>query len=225
MKIMVGTTLTVLVTASVGLLVADGSAGGRTSLQEGSSSDPRTGRNWLIDAPPPRDANGKLYDPADSQPTPSPGPRESKTSAYATLERAFNAAGLPKGSTLRPRPDGYGVATDDITLPDGTKLLLIRDRYERPINFRMSSTDGLGVAIVEEDVPGTTSAALIDDNSPYVDSSSDPTRGGHAVTVVAADGTTIMWDAPSTFDFTTLRRWAFAGAVATAPGPTPEVQR
>ena len=214
-KVAVGTTLAVLVTSWVGLLLAGGSSGGRTSLQEGSSSNSTTGRDWLIDAPPPRHPDGTIYDPADSQPTPSPGPRESKASAYSTLQRTFDAAGLPEGSTLQPRPEGYGTATDDITLPDGTKLLLIRDRYDHPLNFRMSSADGVGAQIVLEGVPGTTAAALIDNHSPY-GNSPDGISGGHAVTIVAADGTIVMWVAPSTFNLTTLRNWAFAGARANA---------
>ncbi|MCU1625009.1 MAG: hypothetical protein JWL79_3854 [Frankiales bacterium] len=213
-KIAVFTSLAALVTTSMGLLVANGSNSGRTSLHEGSTTDPRTGRYWLIDAPPPRHADGTFYDPADSQPTASPAPRESKASGYAALQRAFDAAGLPRGSTLQHRPDGYGTATDDAILPGGTRLLLIRDELDRPINFRMSSSDGVGAHILEQDVPGTRSAALIDDNSPYADSP-DGRYGGHAVTVVAADGTTVMWVGPSNLNLTTLKGWAFSGAQGT----------
>ena len=213
----------VVVTSCVGLLISTGGQGARDTLQPAATSSatpltvatprPSSGRAWLIDAPPPRRADGSLYDPADGQPTPSPKPREDKALALLALQHAYDAAGLPKGSTLTPHPDGYGTATDDIALPGGTKLLLIRDRFDHPINFRMSSADGVGAEILLQDVPGTTAAALIDNNCPYADSPDG--GGGHGVTVVAADGTTINWVAPSTFNLTTLRDWAFAGARGT----------
>lgn len=175
---------------------------------------PASGRDWLLSgAEYDRFAGGHTVvdHPTGQSRVPSPAPLASPSKALlADLRDA-----LPTGATTR-REDAPGGDPDatavHVRLADGTPVEVERTQLWQPLAYDRLGGDTPVAGSSVEDVPGTTTALLLQPDAGY----GFPGRsdGAHAVAVVTRSGGWTYLVAPETVPLATVRGWALQVATA-----------